>query len=179
MPSKNSFNNPGKDTSWLDKNLLLSLSIFLCTYTVLGWSISDDLQNSAKMLREQSLSLDIVIEEDIVLWVTKILAFSVIILISLLLTTPIALITLVFEKSLDSDVKAFIAILFWSIALIFLFCSFDYFAYLLVITSATILFRLDLQKSKLKSWQIFFLIFILATISFTLGMFLFNFLYSP
>lgn len=178
MPSKNSFNNLQKESSWLDKNLFLSFSIFLCTYIVLGWLIADDLEHWAMVIREQSLSFHLVIEEDIGLWITRIFAFSILIFISLLLSTPIALITFVFEETINSDVKAFIAILFWSIALIFIFCYFDHFADLLVITSATILFRLDLQKSSFKNWQIFSFIFVLASIGFSLGMFLFHFL-SP
>lgn len=175
MPSKNSFKNLQKESSWLDKNLLLSFSIFLCTYTVFGWLITDDLQIWAKIIGEQSLSFNLVIEEDIGLWVTRILALLVIVIISLLLSAPVALITFVFEETINSDVKAFVALLFWSIALIIIFCYFDSFADLLVITSATILFRLDLQKSKFKNWQIFFLIFILASIGFCLGIFLFDF----
>lgn len=178
MPSKNPFNNLKKESSWLDKNLFLSFSLFLFAYIVFGWLMVEDLQHLAMIVTEQSLSFDLVIEEDVGLWIIRIIAFCVLILISLLLSTPIALITFVFEESLNSDVKAFIAILFWSIALIFIFCYFDHLADLLVITSATILFRLDLQRANLKDWHIFCFIILFASIGFSLGMYFFYFL-SP
>lgn len=176
MPSKNSFNNLGKESSWLDKNILIFLGIFLCTYSVLGWSIASIVESWANIINDHTMAINFLIQEKILLLIIKLLILAITVLVSLGLSSPLTLMTFIFEESINSDLKAFIAILVWSIILVFIFCSIDYFADLLVITSTNILLRLDLQKSKLKSWQIFFVTLILAFIGFTLGMFLFNFL---
>ncbi|MBL1211609.1 hypothetical protein [Geminocystis sp. GBBB08] len=179
MPSKNSFNNIKKETSWLDTNILFALSIFLSTYTVLGWAIANIVERWANIINEESIAIHLLIQENILLLIIRLLILAVTVLVSLILSSPLSVITFLFEKSINSDLKAFLAIFLWSIILVFIFCSIDYFADLLLIISTNILLRLDLQKLKLKSWQIFFLTFILASIGFSLGMFLFNFLSHP
>jgi hypothetical protein len=175
MPSKNSFNNFAKESSWLDKNILISLGIFLCTYGVLGWSIASIVESWASIINEHSIVTHFLLQDKVLLLIIKLLILAITVLVSLGLTSPLALMTFIFEESINSDLKAFIAIFVWSIILVFIFCSIDYFADLLVITSTNILLRLELQKSKFKNWQIFFVTLILAFIGFTLGMFLFNF----
>lgn len=176
MPSKNSFNHLEKESSWLEQNLLISLGIFLCTYTVLGWSIASIVEYWANIINEHTMVTHFLIQERILLLIIKLLILAITVIVSLGLSSPIAVMTFLFENSINSDLKAFIAVLVWSVILVFIFCSIDYFADLLVITSTNILLRLDLQKSKFKNWQIFFVTVILAFIGFTLGIFLFNFL---
>lgn len=174
MPRKNNSLEKDDYNSWLNSNLLISLSLFLCTYTVLGWAIASTAGFWLFLLEQQNISLTFLIEQDSLLFIIKIVALFVIITISLFLSTPVALITFVFEESINSDIKAFIAILFWSVLLVFIFCSFEYFADLLVVTAVNILFRLDLQKLKYPRWVVRLIIFTLAFLSFMSGVYLFD-----
>ncbi|WP_330205211.1 hypothetical protein [Cyanobacterium sp. Dongsha4] len=174
MPRKNNSLEKDDYNSWLNSNLLISLCLFLCTYIVLGWAIASTAGFWLLLLKQQNISITFLIEQDSLLFVIKIIALFVIITISLFLSTPVALITFVFEESINSDIKAFIAILFWSVLLVFIFCSFEYFADLLVVTAVNILFRLDLQKLKYPRWVVRLIIFTLAFLSFMSGVYLFD-----
>ncbi len=175
MPRDKNSLNKDNYISWLDSNLLISLSLFLCNYTVLGWAIASSSSFWEKLLAQQNISLLFLIEQDSLIFILKIVALFVIIAISLFLSTPVALITFIFEESINSDIKAFIAILFWSVILVFIFCSFDYFSDLLVVTATNILFRIDLQKLKYPNWLIRLIILGLAFIAFMSGVFLYDY----
>ncbi len=174
MARKKSWNDVEKQSSWIDKNFLISLSIFFCTYSILGWSIANIVDDWVNIVNKQSIAIHLLIQQNILLLIIKLFILIITIIISLILSSPLALISFIFEKSINSDLKAFFAILFWSVLLVFIFSSFDYFADLLVITSTNILLRIDLEKSNYKGWQIFFLTLILALGAFSIGVFLFN-----
>lgn len=173
-----SFDEITQNISWLDTNLLLSFSLFFSTYGVVGWTIARVADHWAMVITEQSTFINLLIQENFLPLIIKLLILLITVFISLILSSPLVLITFIFEESINSDLKAFIAILFWSIVLVFIFCSFDYFSHLLVITSSNILLRLDLQKLKYKNWQVLTFIFIVASTAFSLGFILFDF-FSP
>ena len=156
--------------SWLDTNLLLSTALFLCTYIVFGWSIASKAEIWATLLHEQQLSALLSLEKHIWVLMIKLVALVIIILITFVLSTPVALTTFLFEESIHSDFRGFFSILIWSIVLVFAFCSFGYFADFLVIISANILFKLDLQKLKFSNWQIIAFKTVLASMTFLGGM---------
>ena len=158
--------------SWLETNLLLSSTLFFATHLVFGWLIASQAQTWAQLLHEQQMSLWLNLEKDVWLFVIQSVAVIVIILITLILSTPVALTTFLFEESTHSDFRGFFSILIWSIVLVFAFCSFGYFADFLVIISATLLFKLDLQKLKYPNWLVITIIMFLASLTFTGGMFL-------
>ena len=165
-------------SSWLDRNLLLSLSLFLTTYIVFGWLIASRAILWADFLHQQNIPLQVALEEDFLLVLIKSLAFIIIIIITLLLSIPVALTTFLFEESVNSDLRAFFSILIWSLVLVFAFCYFHYFADFLIIISANILFKLDLQKLKYRNWQVILLSLFLATLAFTGGMIGFDLFHS-
>ncbi|BAQ63566.1 hypothetical protein GM3709_331 [Geminocystis sp. NIES-3709] len=175
MPSKKSLNDIRKESSWLDTNFFLSLSLFFCTYAVVGWSIANLANKWAKIITEQNTIINLLIQEDLLPLIIKLSILFGTVFLSLILSSPLVLITIIFEESINSDLKAFIAILFWSIVLVFVFCSFDYFSDLLVITSSNILLRLDLQKFNNNNSQVLFFIFVMASIAFSVGFILFDF----
>lgn len=167
-----------QNLSWLNKNLLLSFSLFFCTYSIVGWTISKIANHWATVIAEQDTVVSLLVQDNFLPLVIKLLILLATVFVSLILSNPWVLITFVLEESINSDLKAFIAILFWSIVLVFVFCSFDYFSHLLVIISSNILLRLDLQKLKYKDWQILIFSFIVAFTAFCLGFVLFDF-FSP
>ncbi len=169
-------NSQNEDISWLNSNLFLSSSLFLCTYLIFGWLIASNALFWADLLHEQNVSLQVGLEDDLLLSLIKFLAVITIILITLALSTPIALTTFLFTKSINSDFKGLFSLLLWSIVLVFAFCYFGYFADFLVIVSANILLRLDLKKLKLSQWQIMLITIVFSVLAFITGMILFDLL---
>lgn len=177
MPSKKSLDETNHNMSWLNTNLLLSFCLFFCNYAVLGWMIAKVANRWAIVITEQNTIINLPIPENFLPLIIKLLILLATVFISLILSSLLVLITFIFEESIRSDLKAFIAILFWSIMLVFIFYSFHYFSYLLVIISSNILLRLDLQKLKYKNWQVLTFIFIVASTAFSLGFILFDLFY--
>lgn len=160
--------------SWLEKMPWLSLFILFVTYTVFGWSVSSATDSWVHGILEINKNIDWFLEEELITHLIHLFALAVIIFISLFLTTPVALITFAFKKSIASDVKAFIWIFAWCFILVLMFCALDYFADLLVMISSAILVKLDLQNMGFKTWQVFSIIVILASSSFALGIIIFD-----
>jgi hypothetical protein len=165
------------EQSWLTKTPWLSLALFLCTYVTFGWSLADQSELWLLSLKEQTEGLNISIEGELSLFLIRLITFLVVITVSLSLSSPVTLMTFVVEEGSTSDFKALVYIFLWSIFGVFILCSFNFFTNILIIVSANILLRLDLQKLKLKIWQIFCLIIFSATVSFSSGLWLFDYLH--
>jgi len=173
--NKKSFSSRNQITSWVEEKYWLSSLLYCLVYLAIGWSTGSQTPILINGFQNAIASFNIAIADNLLVTTVRILSFLIIIGISLSLIHPISIITVVFEESINSDLKAFFSILFWSILLVFIFCYFDYFADILVVTSSTILFRLDLQKQKKTSWQVLSIIIILAFLSFLSGLFLFEY----
>ena len=166
--------NSSPKLSGLNSNFLLSLGLFVSTYIALGWSIGEQTRLWLESLREQNLSWEIAIEEDLLLLLIKLLAVLVTFMVTLLLSSPVALTTFLFEESVGSDLRGLFSILFWSILLVFAFCYFGYFADFLVLVSVNLLLRLDLKRLKYNNWQIILMTSCCAVIAFIGGIKLFD-----
>jgi hypothetical protein len=160
--------------SWLQKTPWLSLSIFMATYTVFGWSMARVAESWTSYLSKIGENWGWFIEEEAIFVSVHLLAIVVVILISFSLTIPIALVTFVFRESIGSNIKGLISILLCSLLFVFMISSLNYFADLLVMISAAILTRLDLLKLGCKNWQIFFIIFLLGSFACGLGIIIFR-----
>jgi hypothetical protein len=165
-------------TSWLEKIPWLSVLILFITYAAFGWSISQASQSWIQSILETGQTLEFTLEEELVTLSIRLLALAAIVIISLLLTIPIAVITFTFQKSLRSDLTTFISSFVWCFLLVLMICSFDDFANLLVIISAALLVRLDFQKLGCTNWQIFLIILGVCSLAFALGMISFEFQHS-
>lgn len=155
--------------SWLEKIPWLSLFLLFLTYAVFGWSISKQSHLWKESILDMAQNFGFSLEDDLIMISIHVLALAIIVLIALLLTTPITLVTFVYKESIGSNIKAVISVFIWSFVLVMILCFFDHFANLLVMISAAILVRLDLQKMGYKVWQVFFIIGGLAIIGFALG----------
>ncbi len=175
MVNKKSFPSQNKISSWVEKKLWLSSLLYCLVYLAIGWSIGSQTPLLVQTFENFIESFNFVIENHILIEIVRLSSLLVIMSISLSLIHPLSMITFIFEESLNSDSKAFFSILFWSVLLVFIFCYFDYFADILVVTSSTILFRLDLQKQKKKQWPTLFIIIVLAFLFFSAGLFLFEY----
>lgn len=168
-------NKTSPKDSWLYGNLLISLILFVATYIVLGWVIASTAPFWQKLFSAENITIAYLIYLRAFPLFFKLILLFLILGFSLFLTSPFSFIALFLEKSIDSDVKIFLSILFWSVILVFIFCSFDYFADLLVITSANLLLRMDLQKLGYPPWLVACIIVLIAIISFVIGFFCFEF----
>ena len=152
----------------------LSLLILFMTYAVFGWSISQASQSWSQWIVETGETFKFTLEEGAIILTIHLLALAIIVIVSLCLTIPIAIITVAFQKSLGSDLKAFISVFVWSFILVLVICSFDFFADLLVMICAALLVRLDLQKLGCKTWQILMITVGVCLLGFYFGFLSFN-----
>ncbi|AUC61922.1 hypothetical protein AA637_12560 [Cyanobacterium sp. HL-69] len=163
--------------SWIDKKSWLSLLLYSCIYLIIGWSIASRSEILIRNTRNIIDRWNILIDDDLLLMVIRAFSLILIMTISLMVMNPFSIITFIFEESISSDLKGFISVLVWSILLVFIFCYFDYFADILVITSSTILLSLDLEEKKIYGKSLIFLMVFIASIAFSLGVLMFDYLH--
>ncbi|PSB02077.1 hypothetical protein [Merismopedia glauca] len=118
----------------------LSSVLLWLTYVVLGWKVYQWALN----------------------WHTWLLAALLIILMAILLASPAAIFDFFISGFLESDTRAFISVIIVSVALICALVWFPIFAHFLVLISAALLARLDMQLAGLRPRYAFL---ILASIS--------------
>jgi hypothetical protein len=106
----------------------LSSILLWLTYLVLGWRIYQWATN----------------------WRTSLLAALLVLLMAIVLTSPATVVDFFVDGFLRSDVRAFISVIIISIVLILAVVWFPIFAHFLVLISAALLARLDMQISGFK-----------------------------
>lgn len=163
-----------KKISWVEKKLWLSSLLYCFIYWVVGWNTADTTETRTSALTEVLDKFSLELSDNSSILLGKVLILGVFISLSLLFVHPLSMVTFVFEESINSDVKGFITILFWSLLLVFMLCYFRYFADILVVTSSTILFRFDLKSQKVSFWQIVTITITLAIVFYTAGVFSHN-----
>ena len=151
--------------------------LYSCIYLIIGWSIASRSEILIRNTRNIIDRWNILIDDDLLLMVIRAFSLILIMTISLMVMNPFSIITFIFEESISSDLKGFISVLVWSILLVFIFCYFDYFADILVITSSTILLSLDLEEKKIYGKSLIFLMVFIASIAFSLGVLMFDYLH--
>jgi len=147
----------------------ISLLLVFLTYCAFGWLVSQSNANLTFWVVEQGKTLDWELKEKIVSVMIHLLAAALILAIAIVLTAPVALLTLFFGNWLRSDINGFIAILLWSFGFVVIINWFDYFVRLLVLLAAAILGKLELQQVCNKNWQIITNLAILCLSGFSLG----------
>lgn len=125
----------------------LSLTLLLLTYSIFGW----------------------ILAEAIMGWEIRLAVGASLLLIVLTLTAPITLIRVCFGSWLQSDVKAFIAIIFFSLALVAVIVWIKLFARVAVLLAAGALARLDLQRAGYGRWQALSLLAFICLLGYSLG----------
>ncbi|MGY6528573.1 MAG: hypothetical protein ACXITR_01460 [Cyanobacterium sp.] len=178
MAKKKAKDSSSENTiSWVGKKWWLSLFLYSSIYLIIGWSVANRSEILIRNARGLINRWNIIIDDDLLLIIIRILSLILVVTISLMVMNPFSIITFIFEESISSDLKGFISVLIWSILLVFIFCYFDYFADILVITSATILVSLDLEEKKIYGKQLIFIMVSIASITFSLGVLMFDYLH--
>lgn len=128
----------------------LSAILLWLTYAVLGWKIYLWALN----------------------WHTFLLAASSAILMAVLLASPASVIDFLISGFLESDTKAFVWVMVLSFSLIIALVWFSIFAHFLVLISAALLARLDMQLAGLKPRYAFLILASLSLTGLALGIWL-------
>lgn len=148
----------------------LSLSLLVVAYGVFGRNISNVFPVLDRWLIEQSRHWGWTVpDEDVfLLWLFGIRTFLLACLV-LLTATPLALSKLVVGDSFKSEGKAVYYFLAWSLAAVFFFRWIHYSLQLLLLVSATILGRLELQYVCKQEWLVVLILLTLSLLGFGLG----------
>jgi hypothetical protein len=147
------------------KNPWFSLVLLLSTYAAEGWMYG---AWTTKLLEENALLPQLT--ESIRLSLAYCISIAAISLFIIIFTAPISLFTIGLNGWLKSDTRAFLSIFLGAFAVTIIFQNVDFFARLLVLTAAALLFKLDLQLIGCKRWLCSLILIILCCVGFTSGM---------
>lgn len=164
-------------SSWVEKKSWLALCLYCCIYGTIGWSVASRSNVVSQGVRRLINNWNLLIDDSLLTIMVRVLSLLLIMGASLAVINPLSIITFIFEESINSDLKAFVAILFWSILLVVIFCYFGYFTDILVVTSSSILFHFDLQEKKVYGIKNISLMIFIASVTFGLGILVFDYLH--
>jgi hypothetical protein len=125
----------------------ISFSLLLLTYINFGWMLATWVTNRGA-------------------WV---IAICTVLLLSELLASPWSMIRLFSVRWLKSDRRAFITSMLGGVIVVFLLVHLDWLANLLLLMSAGLLVRLDLQMANLSGWKAFWVLLSVAGLGISLG----------
>lgn len=160
--------------SWLQKYPWLAFILVLLSYGIFGWHVAQASLDWSNWLIEQGKSWGWGFEEELAIGLLRLSGAVMIALFSIVLTAPIAFMTIFEESWFKSDVRAIISMLGWALLFVFMIRWFDYFVHFLVLLCATILGRLELQEFGYKRWQVSFILTSFCLGSFGLGVLTFS-----
>ncbi|MEG3439069.1 hypothetical protein V0288_18230 [Pannus brasiliensis CCIBt3594] len=148
---------------------VLLVILLPCIYAIFGWYIAQETDIWSRWLlqRGDDLEITLILEQlDLGIYV---LAAVLITTIALGLTFFTEQLALLLSGWFKTDVGAIVAILGWSLAVVFMLRWWGDFARVLVLIAAAILGRLELQEAGYNRLQIFFTLTFLCLGSFVLG----------
>jgi hypothetical protein len=156
---------------WLKYVPIISIFLLLMTYTAFGWHVSSDGLVWSQSLSAQFNSWDINLEQQSILWAIHILALMVIVLTSLALTAPIALMTFFVGSWARSEVQSIISMVIWSFILVVMLRWFNYFIEFLVLICSAVLGRIELRNAGFSQLQAILILLSLCLASFGVGVY--------
>ncbi|OKH19473.1 hypothetical protein NIES593_20980 [Hydrococcus rivularis NIES-593] len=147
----------------------LSSCLLILTYGVFGWVVAQSSLVWSEGIVAQGRALGWIIDDKSVHIVIDLLGAVLILLIAIAFTAPIALATIFFGSWLKSETRAWISILGWAFAVVFIIRWINYFARILVLVCAALLGRLEFQAAGYNSWQTFIILTLICLGGFTSG----------
>ena len=154
---------------WLRKIPWFSLLLVLLSYGVFGWYLGEYSHHIHSWVLERGETWGWSLEEEATKGFIQILQILIIVLISLALTSPIALITLFIGSGIKTNRKGLLTILAASVVIILAIRWFHYFANILVLFCALLLGRLELQDVGYNEGQITFWLSLFCCLGVGLG----------
>lgn len=155
--------------NWFKKIPWLSLTLLLLTYGTTGWIYANwglELIEQGRFLSSLARNLSILI----LYGMGGILISSFVIVF----TAPISLVTVSFDSWLKSEVRAFVSIFIGAFAFAIIVQKIAYFARFLVLLSAILLFKLDLQLAGCSRWLALSILIIFCWLGFAGGILAFG-----
>jgi hypothetical protein len=151
----------------------LSLLLVLLSYAVFGWFVAQASISWSEWIVEQGKEWGWLIEDESAYLIVELLGAGLILLIAIALAAPIALVTIFFGSWLKSETKAWISILGWAFAAVFIIRWITYFIRFLVLICAALLGRLELQSAGYNDWQTFVILALICLGGFSGGVLIF------
>ncbi len=142
----------------------LSLALMLLTYATFGWLYSSW---SLVLVREGIFLKEL--EANLATSILYGIGTMGILTIALIFTAPISLIAMGVDNWFKSDSRAFISIFLGAFAFAVIVQRIDYLARILVLISAALLVKLDLQLAGYKRWLSFVILTIFCLLGFIGG----------
>ena len=146
------------------------LAIVMVTYSTFGWYVGSSAIAWSHWLANQGEAWGWVLKDEVIFLLLHLLAAGVVLLITASLAAPVAIITIVFGSSFKSDNKAIIAVLLWSFVAVVMLRWIGDFSRILLLLSAAILAKLELEKLGYSQWLVRLLLIIICLGGFTLGL---------
>ncbi|MGL5033507.1 MAG: hypothetical protein ACRC6M_06865 [Microcystaceae cyanobacterium] len=148
---------------------IISLILLVIVYSLFGWDIASQSMAWSQLLLEQTESWKTGLQEENLIWGIHLLALSSIVITSLALTAPIALMTFFVGSCVKSEIQSAVSILIWSFIFVLVLRWFNFFVDFLVLISAAILGRLELRSMGLNRPVALALLTIICLASFSSG----------
>ncbi len=147
----------------------LSLLLIFLTYGVFGWYVSEFSVIWSDWLIHHGKGWGWAIEENLPLLILEITSSIAILLVTLCLAAPVAILSVFLKSWVRSDLRAFASVLVWSLLFVIILRWFVQFTQLLVLMSATILARVELQRVGYRNWSTFGIILLICISGFAAG----------
>jgi hypothetical protein len=163
--------------SWIQKFPWLSFCLLLLAYGVFGWLVAQESVSWSEWIVGQGRAWGLAIDDEDARFIVDLLGVGLILSIAVALTAPVALVTIFFGVWLRSQLKAWVSVLVWAFAIVFIIRWINYFAGFLVLLCAALLCRLDLQGAGYNDWQTFLLLTLICLGGFAGGVLAFLQLY--
>ncbi|EAZ92716.1 hypothetical protein [Crocosphaera chwakensis] len=148
----------------------LCIALVVLTYASFGWYIGQSASSWSLWLASQGESWGWILEDETIFFLLHILAGSLVLLITISLIAPVAIITILFGSSFQSDNKAIIAVLLWSFVIVITLRWITFFAHFFLLLSAAILAKLELQKLGYPQWKVISILIFICFGGFILGL---------
>lgn len=139
------------------------------TYVVFGWTISESMNPWTVQLIRQAQIWGLLISPITAQYIIYFFITLIILCTILLITMPLKLLNAFFGTWLASNIKTFISILFWSFVLVVVLHRFPQIVKILLVWSASILGKLELQKFDYKNSKILAILFSTSLLGFVTG----------
>lgn len=146
------------------------IALVVLTYASFGWYIAQYADSWSLLLAARGETWGWVLEDETIFFLLHILAGSLVLLITISLIAPVAIITILFGSSFKSDNKAIIAVLLWSFVIVITLRWIAFFAHLFLLFAAAILAKLELQKLGYSQWKVISILMFICLGGFILGL---------
>ena len=148
----------------------LSLIAILLTYGSFGWYLGSSASDWSYWLGQKVNAYGLSIKNETFFLLIHLIAIVIIFLIIMGLSSPDAILTIVFGNSFKSDSKAMITVFLWSFITVFLLRWIVNVSAIFLLICSAVLAKLEMQKFSISRYQILINLFITCFGGFGFGL---------